>query len=112
MKLLLDIDLKDRIECFKLLNDKQICALAEELGNGWTVEASKRLEKEFLFDSYAQGVAFANHVAALSEQLNHHADILIAYKRVRLMIWTHNVGGLTKADFVLAARIVPLFEFL
>jgi 4a-hydroxytetrahydrobiopterin dehydratase len=47
-----------------------------------------------------------NLVADLAEQANHHPDILVhGWNRVRLTLSTHSQGGLTEADFELAARI-------
>jgi 4a-hydroxytetrahydrobiopterin dehydratase len=50
-------------------------------------------------------MAFANRVAALAEEANHHPDILIEYDTVTLTLSSHDVGGLTERDFRLAARI-------
>ena len=45
-------------------------------------------------------------MAALAEAANHHPDILVhGYNMVRLTLSTHSEGGLTGADFKLAAQI-------
>jgi len=45
-------------------------------------------------------------VAELAEQANHHPDIFVhGWNKVRLELSTHSEGGLTEADFELAARI-------
>jgi 4a-hydroxytetrahydrobiopterin dehydratase len=55
---------------------------------------------------FAGAIAFVNRVAELAEQANHHPDILVhGWNRVRLTLSTHSEGGLTGADFELAARI-------
>jgi 4a-hydroxytetrahydrobiopterin dehydratase len=43
-------------------------------------------------------------VGELAESQGHHPDILLAWGRVKLDIWTHKVDGLTESDFVLAAK--------
>ncbi|HEV3320162.1 MAG TPA: 4a-hydroxytetrahydrobiopterin dehydratase [Solirubrobacteraceae bacterium] len=55
---------------------------------------------------FPAAIAFVNRVAELAEQANHHPDILIhGWNNVRLTLSTHSQGGLTEADFELAARI-------
>ncbi|PNY80558.1 4a-hydroxytetrahydrobiopterin dehydratase [Deinococcus koreensis] len=57
-----------------------------------------RLWREVTFDSYQAGVDFAVRVAALAEEQNHHPDIFIFYRRVRLNYFTHDAGGVTERD--------------
>jgi len=47
-------------------------------------------------------------VAYLAEQAGHHPDILIQWNKVTLTLSTHSAGGLTAADFDLAAKISAL----
>jgi 4a-hydroxytetrahydrobiopterin dehydratase len=50
-----------------------------------------------------------NRVAVLAQDANHHPDILVhGWNKVRLELSTHSAGGLTAADFALAARIDAL----
>ena len=48
---------------------------------------------------------FVNKVGELAEQEGHHPDFHIHYNEVMLEIWTHDVGGLSTNDFILAAKI-------
>lgn len=58
------------------------------------------------FADFAAAVAFVNDVAVLAEQADHHPDILVhGWNKVRLTLSTHSEGGLTGADFDLAAGI-------
>jgi 4a-hydroxytetrahydrobiopterin dehydratase len=50
-------------------------------------------------------MAFVNHVAGLAEAMDHHPDILIQYRKVKLTLSTHSAGGLTELDFALAQKI-------
>lgn len=55
---------------------------------------------------FGAAVKLVNDVAAIAERANHHPDILIhGWKEVRLTLSTHSEGGLTSADFDLAAQI-------
>ncbi len=66
------------------------------------------IEREFKFDDFKQAVGFVNKVADEAEKENHHPDIAINYNKVHLALSTHKIGGLSKNDFILAARINEL----
>ena len=88
------------------LDSQSVDELLRELGDeGWRVVGGHHLEKEFRFDDFAQGLAFTNAVGAVAEEQGHHPDIHLGWGKVRIEIWTHAVDGLTRADFVLAAKI-------
>lgn len=74
---------------------------------GWEVyDNYTKLEKEFIFPNFSQAIKFINKVAQVSEQEGHHPDIyLYNYKKVRIQLWTHKIGGLHENDFILAAKI-------
>jgi len=78
--------------------------LHEKLGNGWGVVDAHHLEKEFTFDGYRDGVAFVNRVADIADAQNHHPDLLLTYRKVKVTVWTHKIDGLTESDFVFAAK--------
>jgi len=73
----------------------------------WTL-GEKSIEKEYKFTDFRKSMDFVNQVADLAEKQNHHPDILIYYSRVKLVLSTHKVGGLSRNDFILAAKIDQL----
>lgn len=79
--------------------------LGELGGTGWRVTAGRHLEREFLFPDFAKALAFTNAIGAIAEEEGHHPDIHLGWGKVRVEIWTHAVDGLTRNDFVLAAKI-------
>jgi 4a-hydroxytetrahydrobiopterin dehydratase len=87
------------------LKGKELTILARELGGDWRVIDEHHLEKEWTFPDFAQALAFTNRIGAIAEAEGHHPDIYLAWGKVRVTIWTHKVDGLTRADFVLAAKI-------
>jgi len=87
------------------LAGEELAALARELGNGWRVIDGHHLEKEHAFPDFAEALAFTNRVGALAEEEGHHPDIYLAWGKVRITIWTHKIDGLSRGDFVLAAKI-------
>jgi len=90
------------------LKGEELAALARELGAEWRVVDEHHLEREFRFPDFGQALAFTNKVGAIAEEEGHHPDIYLAWGKVRVTIWTHKVDGLTRSDFVLAAKIERL----
>jgi 4a-hydroxytetrahydrobiopterin dehydratase len=65
--------------------------------------------REWKLADFAEAIAFVNRVAQAAEAADHHPDILIhSWNRVRIELSTHSEGGLTQADFEMAARIGDL----
>ena len=76
---------------------------------GWQLGQGSSIERELAFADFAAAVAFVNEVARVAEAANHHPDIYLhGYNKVRLALSTHSAGGLTDADFALAAQIDAL----
>jgi 4a-hydroxytetrahydrobiopterin dehydratase len=72
----------------------------------WHVEEGRTIVRDLQFANFADAMAFVNRVAQAAEIANHHPDILLhGWNKVRLTLSTHSQGGLTDADFELAARI-------
>ena len=79
-------------------------SLLKELGAGWRVVDGHHLEKTFEFRNFRQALDFTNQIGEIAESVGHHPDIYLTWGKVRLNIFTHKVNGLTKDDFVLAAK--------
>jgi 4a-hydroxytetrahydrobiopterin dehydratase len=72
----------------------------------WRASDESAIVRDFAFANFAQAIVFVNSVAAAAELANHHPDILVhGWKNVRLTLSTHSQGGLTDADFELAAQL-------
>jgi 4a-hydroxytetrahydrobiopterin dehydratase len=63
-----------------------------------------QLQRVFKFKNYAQSVEFANKIAAIAEEEDHHPLIVLEWGRVTIQWWTHVVKGLHKNDFIMAAK--------
>jgi 4a-hydroxytetrahydrobiopterin dehydratase len=83
----------------------ELDALARDLGGGWTIVDGHHLQKEVTFPDFASALAFTNRVGAIAEEEGHHPDLHQSWGKVGIEIWTHAAGGLTRSDFVLAAKI-------
>lgn len=87
------------------LTPKEVAPLLRDLGGGWKAIRSHHLEKRFEFKDWAGAFAFTSKISRIAEAQNHHPDILLAWGKVKVTIWTHKIDGLTWSDFVLAAKI-------
>jgi 4a-hydroxytetrahydrobiopterin dehydratase len=66
----------------------------------------RAIVREWTFTDFKGAIAFVNRVAKAAEAADHHPDILVhGWNKVRLELSTHSEGGLTEADFGMAARI-------
>lgn len=86
------------------LKGDDLARLGDELGNGWTIVDEHQLEKEYGFKNFRDALAFTNRVGGLAEEQGHHPDIYLAWGRVKLILWTHKIDGLTESDFIFAAK--------
>jgi 4a-hydroxytetrahydrobiopterin dehydratase len=86
-----------------LLSEESISA---DLASSEWQRAGQAIAREWKFEDFAHAIAFVNRVADAAETVNHHPDIHIhGWNKVRLELSTHSEGGLTQADFDMAARI-------
>lgn len=62
------------------------------------------IERDFRFKTYRSGLDFAYVVGNIAEEQNHHPDIWIGWRRVKLSLSTHAIKGLSKNDLIMAAK--------
>lgn len=74
----------------------------------WNIKEEK-LNKVFVFKNFIEAFGFMSQVALMAEKLNHHPEWFNRYNRVEVSLTTHEAGGLTERDFILAALIEELF---
>lgn len=85
------------------LDDSEISGRLSEIA-GWSY-ADGSLTREFEFDNFVSAFGFMSSVALLAEKLDHHPDWSNVYNRVSIALNTHDAGGVTDFDFVLAGQI-------
>ena len=86
------------------MKGEKISSLHKQLKEGWEVIDEHHLEKTILFPDFKAAMAFTVKVGDLSEQEGHHPDIHLSYGKVKIIIWTHKIDGLSESDFILAAK--------
>ncbi len=74
---------------------------------GWRIDG-EQLEKAFAFANHYEALAFVNAVAWVSHREDHHPQLVVGYRDVRVRYWTHAIGGLSENDFICAAKLEKL----
>lgn len=88
------------------LGDSEIEArLAEH--PGWEREGAA-IRKSFKRGDFVGSVNFVQSLVGPAEAMNHHPDLRISWDTVTVSLSTHSDGGVTAADFELAAKIDAL----
>lgn len=74
---------------------------------GWEL-AGPAITKKFERGDFVGSVDFVHRLVEPAEAMNHHPDLEISWGTVTVTLSTHSQGGLTAADFELAAKIDAL----
>jgi 4a-hydroxytetrahydrobiopterin dehydratase len=90
------------------LTKEEIVPLQKELSDTWHVEDEKKLVRKYRFKNFKEALDFTVKVGNLAEEEGHHPDIMLGWGRVTITLMTHKIKGLSKSDFVLAAKIDQL----
>jgi 4a-hydroxytetrahydrobiopterin dehydratase len=76
---------------------------------GWDIVNEHHLRKIYKFPDFKTALDFVNRAGAIAEEQQHHPDLLLAWGKVEVTIYTHKIDGLTESDFILAAKIDRVF---
>ena len=92
------------------LDAGQIAQYTPAISPEWETVGNGKIRRLFAWNSFKEATFFFNAIAYLAEQENHHPDVTVSYKRVTVELTTHDVGGLSLNDFIVAAKIDKLVE--
>lgn len=90
------------------LTTNEITQFLSQIKNWQVSSDEKAISKRFTFKNFYKTMAFVNAVAYLSNQENHHPDMEVGYNYCAIKYTTHAVNGLTKNDFICAAKVDAL----
>lgn len=81
--------------------------IMSKLTEGWGYdEKENAIVKEYTTHSFSSAAEFIGKIAPIANEQDHHPDILLHdYKKVKVMLATHDAGGVTSNDFKLAKAI-------
>ncbi len=104
-----DLILKHCLPCEgigKVLEPIQISEYLKTVPQWKLLPNGKAIYREYLMKNFMAAIRFINEVAKLAEEENHHPDIqLTGYRKLKIELSTHALGGLTENDFIEAAKI-------
>ena len=76
---------------------------------GWAQsDDGKTISKDYPFKNFYRTMGFANAIAWMANQQDHHPDLDLGYGHCLVRYSTHDVGGLSINDFICAARVEAL----
>lgn len=71
---------------------------------GWASNG-QAISREFKFTDFTQAFGFMASAALIAEKMSHHPEWSNVYNKVNITLTTHDVGGLSELDFILAAKL-------
>lgn len=89
----------------KPLDGATATKLANDIPRWRLAGDGKSLSRDLAFPDFDAAFEFVAAVAAIARAANHHPEIAFGWGYARLTLSTHDVGGLSENDFVVAARI-------
>jgi 4a-hydroxytetrahydrobiopterin dehydratase len=87
------------------LQPAEIDELRGQVSADWRVDGTTRIRRTIRYKDFARAFAAATHVALIAESEAHHPDLTVGWGRLDIELTTHAAGGLTRNDFIMAARI-------
>ena len=91
------------------LKGEDLQNLSKEISSEWNVVDEHHLEREYSFNDFKDALKYTNLVGEMAEEQGHHPDIYLAWGKVKIVVWTHKIDGLTERDFIFAAKADSLF---
>ena len=86
------------------LKGENLQTFMRQLDSGWELVDEHRLEKEYSFEGFRNAFEFVKRVGEMCEEQGHHGDFYLAWGKVKFVVWTHKIDGLTESDFIWAAK--------
>ncbi|MBM3618280.1 MAG: 4a-hydroxytetrahydrobiopterin dehydratase [Alphaproteobacteria bacterium] len=78
---------------------------------GWELaQDGKCILRRLKFKNFREALAFVNKLGEVAEAEKHHPDITFGWGYAEIVYTTHDVGGLHRNDFILAAKTNALLE--
>ena len=79
-------------------------SLAAGVAGEWQIDEGE-IRREFTFKTFNAAFGMATRIALLAEAQGHHPELEVGWGRLVVRLSTHSVGGLSRNDFIMAARI-------
>lgn len=86
------------------LTDAEVAAQLALAAPSWRA-IGHAIERTFQFTDFRLTMAFVNTVAGIADAEDHHPHMAVDYGRCLVRFNTHSAGGITRNDFICAAKI-------
>lgn len=74
--------------------------------NGWSLrDDGKAIQRSFQFRDFSEAFGFMTRAALVAEKIDHHPEWFNVYRRVDVVLSTHDTGGVTELDVKLATAM-------
>ncbi|HVQ05233.1 MAG TPA: 4a-hydroxytetrahydrobiopterin dehydratase [Burkholderiaceae bacterium] len=86
------------------LTDSEVSAQIAAGAPSWQADGDA-IERDFKFDDFRLTMAFVNAVAGVADAEDHHPHLAVDYGHCLVRWSTHSAGGITRNDFICAAKV-------
>ena len=86
------------------LTDNEVSAQIAAGAPSWQAHGDA-IERSFKFDDFRLTMAFVNAVAGVADAEDHHPHLAVDNGCCLVRFNTHSAGGITRNDFICAAKI-------
>jgi len=91
------------------LTKEQALEYLERVKEWQLSDDGKVIFRNFTMKNFLAAIDLIKNIAAVAENENHHPDIhLTGYRKLRIDLTTHAIGGLSENDFIVAAKVTAL----
>ena len=91
-----------------LLQNEELKELVAKIP-GWEI-ISNHIAREFNFGNFIEAFSFMTKIALICEKHNHHPNLENVYSKVTIKLTTHDLGGITNLDQIIASEINEIYE--
>ena len=84
------------------LNTKDRAMAMRQLAGRKRAKGRNAIAKTFVFADFNEAFGFMARAALVAEKMNHHPEWSNVYKKVEVVLTTHEADGLTSLDIKLA----------
>ncbi|BBA79477.1 putative pterin-4-alpha-carbinolamine dehydratase [cyanobacterium endosymbiont of Rhopalodia gibberula] len=91
---------------------EEVKQLKKQISDWHVVEkqGQLKLEKLYKFPDFQQAISFTKAIGDLAELEGHHPALLTEWGKVTVSWWTHDIAGLHKNDYIMAAKTDEIRE--
>ena len=91
-----------------LLKEEELKELSIKIPK-WNI-SSKYIQRDIIFNNFIDAFSFMTKVAFICEKYNHHPNWENVYSKVSIKLTTHDLGGISNLDHLVASEINKLIN--